>query len=88
MLNFTIDAEFSLALLGVFAIVTIVATILFVTQQLGIQTYSVLHAPDSPCVYAGCTQFGPALELSVDRERGTARCQCGTGEIRTVSYVP
>ena len=88
MIDFKIDAEFALALLGVSAILLIVGTIVFVTQQLGIQTYSVLHAPDSPCVYAGCSQLGPALELSVDRERGTARCQCGTGEIRVISYVP
>ncbi len=38
-----IDAEFGLALLGIFAVILIVGIILFVSQQLGIQTYSVLE---------------------------------------------
>jgi hypothetical protein len=79
--NFDIDAEFALALLGIFSIVLIMGIILFVSMQLGIQTYSVLEV-GSPCPKVFCPQRFPAEEIGRDWQRGTAYCQCDNGDIR------
>jgi hypothetical protein len=78
---FKIDSEFALAVLGIFAIVMIMAIILFVSRQLGIQTYNVLEV-GSPCHKAFCDQRWPAQEIGRDWERGIAYCQCEDGRIR------
>jgi len=78
---FRIDAEFALALLGICSVLLIVGTILFVSRQLGIQTYSILDV-GSPCYRAYCDQRYPAQEIGRDWERGTAYCQCNDGTIR------
>ncbi len=82
MLNFKIDSEFALALLGIFAVLLIVTTILFVSRQLGIQTYSVLEV-GTPChnIYCGNERL-PAEEIGRDWETGTAYCQCRDGTVR------
>ncbi len=77
---FKIDAEFGLALLGIFAVILIVATILFVSRQLGIQTYNVLEV-GSPCPKVFCDQQFPAREIGRDWQRGIAYCQCENGKI-------
>jgi len=78
---FKIDAEFALALLGIFAIVIIMATIVFVSRELGIQTYNVLEV-GSPCHKVYCDQRWPAEEIGRDWQRGIAYCQCENGQIR------
>jgi len=89
MLDFKIDAEFSLALLGVFAIILIVATILFVTVKLGIRPYDVLPAPGQggePCDTAHC-KTGAAQQAGIDFDRGVAYCQCSDGSVQRVSFA-
>jgi hypothetical protein len=81
MLNFKIDAEFSLALLGIFSVLLIVSIILFVSRQLGIQTYNVLEV-GSPCPKVFCDQRVPAAEIGRDWERGIAYCACENGQIK------
>lgn len=82
MLNLKIDADFALALLGIFAVILIVTTILFISRQLGIQTYGVLEV-GTPChkIYCGKERL-PAEEIGRDWERGTAYCQCKDGTVR------
>ena len=81
LLPFKIDAEFALALLGIFAVLLIVTTILFVSRQLGIQTYGVMQV-GSPCPNVFCDQQYPAVEIGRDWERGIAYCQCDDGDIK------
>lgn len=81
MLNFKIDAEFALALLGIFAVILIVSTILFVSRQLGIQTYSVLEV-GSPCPKVFCDSRYPAEEIGRDWQNGIAYCQCENGLVK------
>ncbi|MEM2916023.1 MAG: hypothetical protein QXT19_01535 [Candidatus Woesearchaeota archaeon] len=82
MPNFKIDSEFALALLGIFAVILIVTIILFISRQLGIQTYSVLKV-GTPChkIYCGNERL-PAKEIGRDWERGIVYCQCRDGPIR------
>ena len=78
---FKIDSEFALALLGIFAVILIVATILFVSRQLGIQTYNVLEV-GSPCPKVRCPgEMWLSDEIGRDWDRGIAYCQCSNGEI-------
>ncbi len=84
MFNFKIDSEFALALLGIFSVIIIVTTILFVSRQLGIQTYSVLDV-GSPCYKTHCADSIAPVEIGRDWERGTAYCQCNDGSIRQES---
>ncbi len=84
MLNFKIDAEFALALLGIFAIIIIISTILFVSRQLGIQTYSVLET-GSPCPKVFCDSRYSAEEIGRDWEQGIAYCQCENGMVKQAS---
>jgi hypothetical protein len=89
MLDLKIDAEFSLALLGVFAIILIVATILFVTVKLGIKPYDVLPAKGQggePCDLVKCSA-GTAQQASIDFDRGVAYCQCSDGSVQRVSFA-
>lgn len=81
MLDIKIDSEIALVLLGAFAIIVIVAAILFVSKQLGIQTYNVLQV-GTPCNKAVfCDQQYPAAEIGRDWQRGIAYCQCENGRI-------
>lgn len=81
MLNFKIDSEFALAILGIFSVILIVSIILFVSQKLGIQTYNVLDI-GSPCYKTFCDSPYPAQEIGRDWQRGIAYCQCRDGAIR------
>ncbi|MEM4242846.1 MAG: hypothetical protein QXM31_03005 [Candidatus Woesearchaeota archaeon] len=82
MSNLKSDSEFALALLGIFSILIIVGTILFISQKLGIQTYNVLE-PGSPCAKIYCPgQRYPSQEIGRDWARGMAYCQCNDGSIR------
>ncbi len=80
MFDFEIDAEFGLALLGIFAVVLIVGIILFVSQQLGIQTYNVLEV-GSPCRDIRCDQASFAEEVNRHWNLGIAYCACPNGKI-------
>ena len=82
MLDIKIDSDIALVLLGALAIVLIVGVILFVSRQLGIQTYSVLQVgtPCNKAVY--CNQQYPATEIGRDWQRGIAYCQCDNGKIQ------
>lgn len=78
---FKIDSEFALALLGIFSVLLIVGIILFVSQNLGIQTYSVLNV-GSPCANIFCLdQKYPSQEAGRDWENGIAYCECNNGKI-------
>jgi hypothetical protein len=82
MLNFKIDAEFALALLAIFSVILIVTTILFVSRELGIQTYAVKQV-GTPCAKVFCqNERYPAKEIARDQEQATAYCQCEDGSIR------
>jgi hypothetical protein len=85
MFNFRIDSEFALSLLGIFSVILIVATILFVSQKLGIQTYSVLDS-GSPCTKIYCpNQSHVSQEISRDWTKGFAICACDDGTTRQMS---
>lgn len=79
-MSFKFDAEFGLALLGVIAILLIVGSILLVSRQLGIQTYSVLKV-GSPCPKKFCAQQLPPQEIGRDWQKGIAYCQCENGKV-------
>lgn len=82
MLNFKIDSEFALAVLGIFAVILIVCTILFVSQKLGIQTYSVLQV-GSPCAGIYCpNQRFASQEVARDWDTGLVYCACDDGTTR------
>jgi hypothetical protein len=81
--DFKVDSEFALALLGIFAVLLIVSTILFVSRQLGIQTYNVLEV-GSPCGKVFCDQRYPTQEIGRDWDRGIAYCQCDDGQVRQI----
>ncbi len=82
MFNFKIDSEFALALLGIFSLLIIVGTILFVTQKLGIQTYAVLEV-GTPCADIYClNQRYPAQEIARDSNTGIVYCECDDNTIR------
>jgi hypothetical protein len=81
MFNFKIDSEFALALLGIFSVLLIVGIILFISQNLGIQTYSVLQV-GSPCANIFClNQPYPSQEVGRDWNNGTAYCGCDDGSV-------
>jgi uncharacterized membrane protein len=77
-----IDSEFALALLGIFSVIIIVSVILFVSQKIGIQTYTVMQV-GTPCAKIFClNQRYPAQEIARDTNTGLAYCQCDDGTIR------
>ncbi len=80
-----IDDELALAVLGIFAVIVIVGTILFVTKTLGIQTYSVLEV-GTPCNKVYCDQRWPAQEIARDLATGEVYCQCENGQIKKASF--
>lgn len=67
-------------MLGIFAVLLIVATIIFVSRQLGIQPCTILEV-GSPCPTISCGQSYPAEEIGRDRDRAIAYCQCDDGRI-------
>ena len=79
-MEFKIDAELGLAVLGIFAIVLIMAIILFVSRQLGIQTYNVLDV-GSPCPHILCPEGMEAREVLRDWKQGIAYCSCPSGKL-------